>query len=87
MPKKSRRVKIFQSKRKQMRQRPLESVSQQPEVTEIRKPVTSAPPARTSSPRASNIARYPYVIVELKRIGILAGIMLIILIVLALALP
>ena len=87
MPKKTRRVKISQSKRKQLRQGFSASVSPKPEVTETPEPVISAPPVSTAVPRASKPARYPYVIAELKRIGILAGIMLVILIILALALP
>ena len=87
MPKKTRRVKISQSKRKQLRQGYSASVSPKPEVTETPKPVISAPPAGKAGPRASDTARHPYVIAELKRIGILAGIILVILIVLALALP
>ncbi len=88
MPKKSRRVKVFQSKRKQIRQGYSAGVSQQPEVTETPKSVTSAPPASTPIPKTTlKTARYPYVTAELRRIGILAGIMLVILIVLALALP
>ena len=88
MPKKSRRFKALQSKRRKIRQQPLATVAQQPVVTQTDKPVASAPlasaPVRKTAP---NIVRYPYVVAELRRIGILAGIMLVILIVLALALP
>jgi len=87
MPKKSRRFKVLQSKRKKLRQSPPATVAQQPVVTQTDKPVASAHPASTSIPKAtSNIARYPYVVAELRRIGILAGIVLVILTVLALTL-
>lgn len=87
MPKKSRRFKVLQSKRKQIRQQPLDTVAQQPVVTQIDKPVASAPlasaPARKTAP---GTVRYPFVVAELRRIGVLAGITLVILIVLALVL-
>jgi hypothetical protein len=87
MPKKSRRFKMLQSKRKKIRQHSPDTFVQPPVVTQTDKPVASVPPVAKSIPKAtSNIARYPYVIAELRRIGILAGIMLVILIVLALAL-
>lgn len=88
MPKKSRRFKALQSKRKQIRQQqPLDTVAQQPVVTQTVKPVASTPlasaPARKKAP---DTVRYPYVVAELRRIGVLAGITLVILIVLALVL-
>jgi len=87
MPKKSRRFKALQSKRKKIRQQPLATVAQQPVVTQTDKPVASAPlasvPARKKAP---DTVRYPYVVAELRRIGVLAGIILVILIVLALVL-
>ena len=88
MPKKSRRFKELQSKRKKDRPHSSATVSQQPVVTQTAKPVASTPlasaPARKTTP---DTVRYPYVVAELRRIGILAGIMLVILTVLALALP
>ena len=88
MPKKSRRFKELQSKRKKDRPHSSATVSQQPVVTQTAKPVASTPlasaPARKTAP---DTVRYPYVVAELRRIGILAGIMLVILTVLALALP
>ncbi|MFQ5997270.1 MAG: hypothetical protein ACE5KP_06585 [Dehalococcoidales bacterium] len=87
MPKKSKRLKVLQSKRRKIRQQHLATAAQPPAVTQTDKPVAPARPASTPIPKAtSNIVRYPYVIAELKRIGILAGIILVILIVLALAL-
>ena len=87
MPKKSRRVKALQSKRKKLKQYPPATIAQQPVAAQIHKPVTSAPPVSTPIQKVTpKTARYPYVTAELKRIGILAGIALVILIVLALAL-
>ncbi len=88
MPKKSRRSKILQYQRKQERQRVLSTGASPPVVT---------PPATTVAPVVPSVAapasrkttaglRYPYVAAELRRIGLLAGIMLAVLIVLALVL-
>ena len=78
---------MLQSKRKQIRQQPLATVARQPVVTQTDKPVASAPlasvPARKT---AAATVRYPFVVAELRRIGVLAGIILVILIVLALVL-
>jgi len=49
-------------------------------------PEVSVPPTKAATPAAPIAVRYPYIITELRRIGILAGIMLVILIVLALVL-
>jgi len=87
MPKKSRRVKALQSKRKKFRQQSPATVTQPPVVTKTDKSVASTPSVGMPTSRATpDIARYPYVIAELRRIGILAGITLVILIVLALVL-
>ena len=87
MPKKSRRFKELQSKRKKDRPHSSATVAQQPVVTQTAKPVASTPlasaPARMMAPDS---VRNPFVIAELRRIGILAGIMLVTLIVLALVL-
>ena len=87
MPKKSRRFKALQSKRKKIRQQPLATAAQQPVVTQTDKPVASAPLASTPArKKAPDTVRYPFVVAELLRIGVLAGIILVILIVLALVL-
>lgn len=87
MPKKSRRFKVLQSKRRKIRQQSSANVAQQPVVTQTDKPVASTPSAGMPTSRATpNTGRYPYVVAELRRIGILAGITLVILIVLALVL-
>ena len=91
MPKKSgqdRRRKLSRSKRKELRS--LGAVQQQP-VTHTpvaaAPPKVSIPPAAVSTSKITQIAaKHRYVVGELKRIGILGGIMLIILVVLAVAL-
>jgi len=65
--------------------------AQQPAVTQAYKPAAApkvaAPPASVPTPLATLTAvRHPYIVTELRRIGILAGIMLVILVVLALVL-
>jgi len=92
MPKKSRRIKALQSKRKKIRQQLVAEAPPQPVAAQTVRPVApaelSAPSAGRPAHRAALSAhRYPYVTAELRRIGILAGIMLVILIVLAVALP
>jgi len=64
---------------------------QQPIVTQISRPVvipdvSSRQAAATASLTASKTVRYPFITAELKRIGIMAGIILVILVVLALVL-
>ena len=78
-------------KRGKSRQRFSATVAQQPAVAQAREPV---PPSTVSAPLASvptpaaklATVRYPYIAAELRTIGILGGIMLIILVVLALVL-
>ncbi len=87
----SRRKHSFQGKMKKCRRSPPGVVAQRQADTQIDKPV--APPKVTApSPSAPTptpvltAVRYPYILTELRRIGILAGIMLAILVVLALVL-
>jgi hypothetical protein len=86
MPGKSRRSRG--KARSKKRQGTLARVAEQHVVTDM--PVTPTVPAPSISvppPIATPTrARYPYVVTELRRIGILAGIMLAILVVLALVL-
>ena len=94
MPGKSRHGKrkhSFQGKKKKGRRGPPGIVAQQQAAIQIDKPV--APPKvaapSTSAPTPMPVlaaVRYPYILTELRRIGILAGIMLVILVVLALVL-
>jgi len=94
MPGKSRHGKgkhSFQSKREKGKHRFSATVVQQRVVAQANKPITppkpSAPSVSVPTPRAAlTTARYPYIVAELRRIGILAGIMLVILFVLALVL-
>jgi len=91
MPKKSRRVKALQSKRKERQISSMANVPS-PVVTQSPKPaatreVSSPPVSSTTSKTPAATSLYPYTIAELKRIGILAGAMLVILIILALVLP
>ena len=94
MPGKSRHGKrkhSFQGKKKKGRRSPSDIVVQRQADIQIDKPVT---PPRMVTPSASaptpmpvlTAVRYPYILTELRRIGILAGIMLVILVVLALVL-
>ena len=93
MPGKSRhsRKHSFQSKKKKGRLSHLATVAQQPAVAQTHEPVShpnaSAPSASVPTPMAKPAAiQYPYVAAELRTISVLAGIMLIILVVLALVL-
>jgi len=90
MPGKSQR-KLSRSKRKESRRvSPARTILRQaiaPTYPPVSQPEVSAPPASMPTPTATlAAARYPYIATELRRIGILSGIMLAILIVLALVL-
>lgn len=94
MPGKSRhgrRKHSFQGKKKKGRRSLPGVVAQRQAATQTYKPVVpprvAAPSASTPTPMPVLTAvRYPYILKELRRIGILAGIMLVILVVLALVL-
>jgi hypothetical protein len=86
MPKKPRRGKMFQGKKKRVRQpavsRPsAPPVAAQEDIRAISTPASSA----VTKPKTSAV-KYPYVMAELRRIGILAGAIVAILVVLALVL-
>jgi len=85
MPKKSRREKILQSKRKQIRDQQLAAHAPQQVAPAQRQ---AAPPAQeiAATKPALKTVRYPFVMAELRRIGMLAGIILVILIILAVVL-
>jgi len=94
MPGKSqhgRRKRSFRGKKKKGRRSSPGVVAQRQAATQTDKPVV---PSRVAAPSASTptpmpvltAVRYPYILTELRRIGILAGIMLVILVVLALVL-
>ena len=93
MPGKSRRSRgkrAFQRKKGKGRPSPQVIVSQPQAVTQTYQPVSppkvSVPPARAPSPTTTAV-RYPYVLAELRRIGIIAGIMLAVLVILSTVLP
>ena len=88
MPGKSRHGK---GKKKRAKQRPAIAAVQQQAVAQSPKAAapaaTPAPSVRMSTPPPkTTVVRYPYITAELRRIGILAGIMFAILIVLAVVL-
>ena len=94
MPGKSRHGKgkySVRSKRKKTGRDSMDIVAQKPLVSQTCEPVprsevsTSLPSTPTPSAAVSAV-RYPYITTELRRIGILAGIMLVTLVVLALVL-
>ena len=88
MPGKSRRGRGKHSARSKKKRGALAGVAQQRVATETYKPAAPAVPASSPTPIVIPTgARYPYIVTELRRIGILAGIMLAILVVLALVLP
>ncbi len=94
MPSKSRHGKgkrFSQGKKRKGRRSPLGVVAQRQTDIQIDKPVASpkvaAPLASAPTPTPVLTAvRYPYILTELRRIGILAGVMLAILVVLVLVL-
>jgi len=81
---------IVQAKKKKGRRSPLAVVSQQKEVAQTDKPDVTPPKVAASSPgavtAAPNVIGHHELIIEMRRIGILAGIMLAALILLALVL-
>ena len=86
MPGKSRHAqrRLSRGKRRQSRQVSSVIAAQQQAVTEVPKPAARS--TSVSTPATQTAVRYPYIVAELRRIGILAGIMLVILVVLALVL-
>jgi len=79
------------SKKGKGKRSPSAIVAQRQAVAQSREPVShpevSAPSVSVPTTMATlTTARYPYIVIELRRIGILAGIMLAILVVLALVL-
>ena len=79
------------SKKRREKQRSQPIIAYQQVAAQTSKPAIPAdmPAPRAKVPTtstASRVARYPYITTELRRIGILAGIMIVILVVLALVL-
>ena len=92
MPSKSRggRKRSTRSKKRRMRQDFSLAGAQQQATAQNHKPVSQAPSpsAKVLTPRFTlPSVRYPYITTELRRIAILAGIMLAILVVLSLVIP
>jgi hypothetical protein len=90
MPGKSQRKHVSQSKKRKKRagSSPI-AANKQPPVSQsyepVSQPVTPAPSASVPTPKATQAAvSYPYIVTELRNIGILAGIIMAILVVLAL---
>ena len=77
----------LQSKKRKRKQISTLIATQQQAVAQTYKPIApskvAAPPAKEPTP---TVARFPHIATELRRIGILAGIMLVTLVVLALVL-
>ncbi|MFC1901555.1 hypothetical protein ACFLX3_01310 [Chloroflexota bacterium] len=93
MPGKSRQIKgkhPHLSKKTRAMQRHGTLAAPPPAVKDAPGPATAAspppPPRAVASPATSKAARYPYITSELRSIGIMAGAILVILIVLALVL-
>jgi len=91
MPGKSRQKHQSQSKKRKRKRGSSAIVAQQPPISEthepVSQPVVSASSASVVTPKTTQTAvHYPYIVSELRRIGILAGITLAILVVLALVL-
>mgnify|MGYP001070367457 CR=1 FL=1 len=86
MPKKPKYGKALQSKKKKTRRTPVSTAAAVPEAPKD-KPGVSAPLSSSAAARPKAPAvKYPYVTAELRRIGVLAGVILVILVVLALVL-
>ena len=94
MPGKSRhkKGKYHPQSRKGKSRHHVAAATQQPAVPEPResvgRPAVPAPsPGAPTAPARRTAVRYPYIATELRTIGVLAGIMLVILVVLFLVLP
>ena len=86
MPKKPRRGKVFQSKKKRVRQPALSRPAAPPVAVQKDISAVSTPAAGAVMKARSPAVKYPYVTAELRRIGILAGAIVVVLVVLALVL-
>ncbi len=86
MPKKPRRGKVFQGKKKRVRQPAVSRPAAPPVAAQEDIRAVSAPVSGAVSKSKTPAVKYPYVTAELRRIGILAGAIVAILVVLALIL-
>ncbi len=87
MPKKTKRGRAFQSKKKKAGRPAVPVAAATPVTAEAAASsvTTPAPGVHTAKTKAPAV-KYPYVLAELRRIGILAGAILVILVILALVL-
>lgn len=87
MPKKTKRGRAFQSKKKRAGRPAITPPATPPVTSEVATPsvATPAPGVQTARTKAAAV-KYPYVLAELRRIGILAGAILVILVILAIVL-
>jgi len=81
-----RRKHSLQSKKSRKRTPPV-TVTQQQAIAQTYKPAAPSKVVTPAKEPTPAVARFPYIATELRRIGILAGIMLTTLVVLALVLP
>jgi len=87
MPKKSRRDKASRSRKKRMRQQAISMPATSPVAVPEDRPVVSTPADSSVATKTKAPAvKYPYVADEMRQIGILAGAIMVILVVLALVL-
>jgi len=87
MPKKPRYGRALQKKKKKMKQPAVSAPAASPVKSQENMPIVSTPPPSAPVKKTKAPAvKYPYVTAELRRIGVLAGATLAILVVLALVL-
>ncbi len=86
MPKKPRRGKVFQGKKKRARQPAVSRPAASPVAAQENIRAVSTPASGAVTKPKTPAVKYPYVTAELRRIGILAGAIVVILVVLALVL-
>ena len=87
MPKKTRRGRAFHSKKKRAGRPAVPVTAATPAAAEVAAPsvAVTTPSVHTTKTKVA-AGKYPYVLAELRRIGILAGAIVVILIILALVL-
>ncbi|MBM4448140.1 MAG: hypothetical protein FJ015_02725 [Chloroflexi bacterium] len=87
MPKKTRRGRAFRSKKKRAIRPEIPVTTAMPATAGVAAPsVTTPSPGVHAAKTKVTAVKYPYVLAELYRIGILAGVIVVILIILALVL-
>ena len=86
MPKKPRRGKAFQLKKKKVRQPAVSSTAASTVTARKDMRTVATPTSGAATKTKSPAGKYPYVTAELRRIGILAGAIVVVLIILALVL-